>query len=297
MARGVEVGRHAAGGVEKRLRLLGDRLRLGGAPKRIGDQLRDSYETGWREAPCTFVCSTGRTGTVTLTQLLALSPQVHAVHEPIPRLIHASHEAFVDRCASPYWSTVVLAARDDILCDVHRRGLIYVETSNRLTFLAPALASTFPASRFVFLHRHPYEYVRSAVRRRYYDGHHWDFARPTPRPDDPMAGAWHELSAAERSAWLWATVNAEIAAFVASLPPERVLTLGSDALFAGDPADVEAIFGLVGASPPAAAAVRKVLDRPLNAQSTGEFDLDVSTKRLVDKLVGPMAETLGHVLR
>lgn len=296
LVRGVELGRRVAGGVEKRLRVVGDRMRVGAAPARIGDRLRDAYAGGWHGTRCAFVCSTGRVGTLTLTRLLALAPEVHAVHEPLPRMIQASYEAFLDRCASPFWRTVVLGARDDLLCDAHRRGQVYVETSNRLTFLAPALAASLPDSRFVHLHRHPYGYVRSAMRRGYYRGHHWDFARPVPRADDPFHSTWERLSPAERCAWLWTAVNEESSRFVGSLADERRLVLGADQLFAGDPADLAALFGLVGAGPPPAASVRRVLDRRLNAQEEGEFDLDAATRQEVDEIVGPLAARLGYAL-
>ena len=275
---------------------MGDRMRTGAEPIRIGDQLRDSYASGWVNAPCTFVCSTGRVGTLTLTRLLALAPEAHSAHEPVPRLIHASYEAFVDRCADPRWRTVVLGARDDLLCDAHRRGRTYVETSNRLTFLAPALAEVFPDSRFVHLHRHPYEFVRSAVRRGHYDGHHWDFARPRPRPGDAELAEWDSFTAAERCGWLWAVVNRESAAFVRSLPAERALSVRADELFAGDAAVLTELFRLVGVSAPPDKAVRRVLGEQHNAQQVGDFALDDATRRAVDKLVGPVAEQLGYVL-
>jgi hypothetical protein len=296
LERGVELARRAAGGLEKRLRVVGDRMHTGAESQRIGDRLRDAYVSGWRDAPCTFVCSTGRVGTLTLTRLLALAPEVHAVHEPLPRLINASYEAFLDRCAGPQWPTVVLGARDDLLCDAHRRGRTYVETSNRLTFFGPALAATLPDSRFVHLHRHPYEYLRSAMRRGYYCGHHWDFARPRPRPDDPVVAEWDGFGPAEKCAWLWATVNDESARFVRSLPETRRLSVGADELFAGEPAVVAELFRLAGGSLPPAKALRRVLGERHNAQEGGDFALDPATRRSVDGLVGRVAADLGYSL-
>jgi hypothetical protein len=169
------------------------------------------------------------------------------------------------------WREVVYASRDDLVCDAGRRGKIYFETNNRLTYLAPVLAECFPASKFIHLHRDPFEVVRSAMRRGYYESHNWDFARVRPRPSEPLAAEWATLPRLEKCAWLWARVNDEANAFLARLPSDRALDLRSDLLFAGDEATLRRIFAFVGVPFPALDAIEKVLGMKLNTAKAGHF--------------------------
>lgn len=265
--------------------------------------LAQAYTDEWRNCPCVFVLSTGRVGTKTLTTLLALSPQVVATHEPEPRLVKASFDAYMegeDLGKNDKWHAVLLAARDDAVCEANRRGKIYIETNNRLTYLAPALAACFPASRFIHLHRHPYDVVRSAMRRGYYQGHNWDFARIRPRAQEPEAEHWATRSLLEKTAWYWTRVNAESRDFLATLPESRRLDLRADALFAGDEATLQALFAFVGIDFPAADRIETVLGQKINAQRKGDFPVpsewSAAERHAVRERVGAVAEALGYAV-
>lgn len=265
--------------------------------------LAQAYAQNWANCPCVFVLSTGRVGTKTLTALLALSPKVVATHEPEPRLVKPSFDAYMegqDLASSEKWSAVVLAARDDAVCEANRRGKIYVETNNRLTYLAPALAVAFPASKFIHLHRHPYEVVRSAMRRGYYQNHNWDFARIRPRTGELLAAQWDQLSPLEKSAWYWARCNAESHTFLATLPVSRRLDLRADALFAGDEETLKTLFSFSGVDFPQRERVEEVLGQKINAARKGHFPLPSEwseTERMsVRQFVAETAKTLGYEL-
>ncbi len=264
-------------------------------------RLAEAYARGWSDCPCVFVLSTGRVGSKTLTALLALSSRVVSEHEPWPRLVRASYEAYLEGPSigtSEKWRAVVYAARDDLVCEANRRGRIYVETNNRLTYLAPALAACFPASRFVHLHRHPYEVVRSAMRRGYYESHNWDFARVRPRPDEPLAAQWEALPRLEKCAWYWARANGEARAFLAGLPETRRLDLRADDLFAGDEATLRGLFALAGVDFPPAALVEDVLGQRINAAVRGSYPVPAEwsdgEREAVWRQVGSVAEALGY---
>ncbi|HZR81717.1 MAG TPA: sulfotransferase [Candidatus Binatia bacterium] len=264
-------------------------------------RLSEAYARGWEGCPCAFVLSTGRAGSKTLTALFALSSRIVSEHEPDPRLVKASFDAYLEGPAiadSEKWRAVVYAARDDLVCEANRRGRIYVETNNRLTYLAPVLARCFPASRFIHLHRHPYEVVRSGMRRGYYESHNWDFARVRPRPGEPMAAAWDALPRLEKVAWYWARVNGESHAFVRSLPEGRGFDLNADALFAGDERTLRALFQFVGVEFPPVELVEEVLGQKINAAVRGSYPVPAEwtdeDRAAVWRQVGPTAEVLGY---
>jgi len=283
-------------------RKIGQLLTGDGAPREpYVARLGDAYARGFAGCPCVFVLSTGRVGSQTLTALLALSPAVVSEHEPFPRLVKASIDAYLeggDLGASEKWRAAVYAARDDLLVEANRRGKIYVETNNRLTYLAPVLAACFPASKFVHLHRHPYEVVRSAMRRGYYESHNWDFARVRPRPGEPLAAGWDALPRLEKCGWFWARINEEARAFMGTLPAERALDLRADLLFSGDEPTLRRIFSFVGVDFPARELVEEVLGQKLNAAQRGSFptpsDWSADDRDAVKRRVADVARDLGY---
>lgn len=278
------------------------RLAVGPEPARRPERsLEHAYGTGWREYPCVFVLSTGRGGTETLTALAALSPTIDASHEPRPRLIKASFDAYLeggDLAGQAHWRDLVLASRDDFVRGAAQQGKVYVETNNRLTYLAPVLAKVFPASRFIHVYRDPFAFVRSAMRRRYYDGHNWDFARVRPRADDPLSARWDALPRIECCAWLWWRTNADARAWMTTLPPHRRLAIRAEDLFGGDQQVLADLFAICDSSMPPTDRVRDVLTAKLNAQQAGEFP-DQSgwsehDRSAVWSYVGELAGELGY---
>lgn len=260
-----------ASAIAKRVRDQESRRRVGGELARLGDVLRDGHLGGWSDVPLTIVASTGRVGSKTLTALWDLVPEVRAEHEPLPRLVHVSGRAWQEP-DDGRWSDVFHAARDDLIADAHRRGLRYAETNNRLTSLAPAVLSSYRSSNAVMLWRSPDAFVTSAVRRGYYAGHHWDFARYRPRPDDPAADEWDRWSSGLRSAWLWAATNAFILDLVTA-EPDRWTVVSSEDLFSGDERALRQAFGAVGASLPPRRSIDRVLTSRINAQRDGLVDV------------------------
>ncbi|MDT7935188.1 MAG: sulfotransferase [Sphingomonadaceae bacterium] len=244
--------------------------------------------------PCVFVLSTGRVGSQTLAALYALSPHAHAEHEPSPVLTYASFEAYRDRCESPHWRTLVYGARDETVLNAAARGRVYVETNNRLTYLAPALADAFPDSRFIHLHRDPLAVIRSGMARGYFVDNGWDYARIRPRLAEPDAALWPRMSQIERCAWWWARVNDEALDVMGRLPPERRLDLPAERLFGADPTTIAALFALAGLRTPPPGGVAKVLGARLNAQGRRAAPLAAADVDAAYAFAGPTAERLGY---
>lgn len=213
-----------------------------------------------------FVLSPGRSGTMTLAALLDLIPGVHAEHEPEPALVAASYQAWVQG-AEPldFWRDAVHQARDVSIFRAHRRGRIWFESNNRLTFLAEPLRAAYPQARFVVVTREPEGFVASAMARRYYQGHSWDFARVRPREGDSERAGWDALPALDKCAWLWARTVGHGVELAERLGPQVVHVTAFEHLFSGDRAAVDGLFRFVtGQGTPAGAEA--VLGAQLNAQ-------------------------------
>lgn len=129
---------------------------------------------------CVFVFSTGRCGTMTLSRILSQHASIVGLHEHFPRLIRLSGEAHPD--PKGVWARLAIAvARKDLISEVDRRGKIYAETANGLTFFAYAINKVFPCAKFIHLVRHPFAVIDSGIRRGWYAGHPWDEGRIVPR--------------------------------------------------------------------------------------------------------------------
>jgi hypothetical protein len=209
------------------------------------------------EARACFVLSTGRTGTMSLEALLALSPHIEAHHEPTPRLIALSYLAWKGVEEPDFWRQAVQVERDQLVFSALKRGRLYFEASNRMTFLAPALAAAYPRARFLIIARRPEGFVKSAVRRGYYQGHPWDHARPRPE-------AWRDERPEAKAAWLWRETY-RFALDFAEAQPERTDVLLAEDLFAKDLGRVERLFGQLGVPAPPRRRMQAVLDAPRNA--------------------------------
>ncbi len=247
------------------------------------------------ESEAAFVLSTGRTGTMALTATLGASPSIDAQHEPEPRLIAASYLAWTGAEDATFWEEAVAVARDRLVFAAHKRGKLYFEASNRMTFLAPALAAVYPRSRFLHVVRKPEDFVRSAVKRGYYLGHPWDHARPRPK-DEP---GWDDWSAERRAAWLWETTNRFGLELRETLGPGRVDVVRAEDLFAGDVDRVRRVFDFLDVAPIPDRTIARSLERPLNAQK-GEMPwgrppqwTDEDKADALDPLQ-PLADALGY---
>lgn len=231
------------------------------------------------EAPV-FVLSTGRCGTQFVTKLLETDRRLKTAHAPEPYLAHESrlcHELLSGSGVTPerddVWRSLrelFLLGRMRQLTACHRVGRRWVETNNWITFMAPVIADVLPQARFVHLHRHPGDFVRSGMRRGWYTGGNpLDTSRPTPTKDDPAAPHWGDFSLVEKIAWLWQRTNGFIESFKSGSGNGRTLTLG---LGECDEDGIRRLCEHVDAHP-SARRLRRLLRSPVkpNAQREGSF--------------------------
>lgn len=250
----------------------------------------DCERQDWQNARPCFVLSTGRSGTLMLTRLLESSQQVMAVHQPRPELIRPSKLAYEHIAKSPdVFREVFKSAREEYLLDAMRRQKTFVETNNRITFFAPVIKAVFPRSVFIHLVRHPGDFVRSGIRRGWYSGtHDHDIGRIIPT-DSELTQKWPDLTQIERIAWLWNETNRFIEEFKTSLPPEEVLLIRAEDLFA-EVSIVKQIFDFLHLGDLSDKAVSNVLKRPANVQKKGAFPPYASWKKAEKRELKAMAQ-------
>ena len=172
-----------------------------------------------------FVVSSGRTGTRTLIEFLKPAPGVWALHEPRPHGAELSKLAHDDISGNrEYCMSRFARYRAWRLYCANLVGKTYVESTN-MQFIMPDVAALMPRARFVVMHRHPAEFVRSGVRRGWYHDHPWDPYRIVPRAGQAAHEYWTQWGPFEKVCWQWAEVNDFLFSFRQSLPAERCFTL------------------------------------------------------------------------
>ena len=214
-----------------------------------------------------FVLSTGRAGTQYLTELLNELPGLQAVHEPQPELLYASRWAYEHRGKTEMLEAAFLAARYEFIRNAHLSGLRYVETNNRLCFLADGIAKAFPKARFIHLIRHPEAFIRSGLQRKWYtDAHLTDEGRIQP-PEE--LGLSHT---SEKIAWLWNETNSSIASFGERVGSERYFQVRSEDLFE----DIQvnrSLFSFMDEAYPGDERIRRAQNQPRNQSRKANSDL------------------------
>ena len=225
-------------------------------------------QTVHEEAQCCFVLSTGRCGTKLLTNLLEHSERVICEHVPSPELVYfcklpyeSSHEE------SDKFRLGIDMARYELVRDAFLRNQIYVETNRRITFFAPFLAEIFKQAQFIHLVRHPGDFVRSGIRRKWYEGHDADVGRIVPTD----SSNWNNMTQIERIACLWNETNQFIEDFKSNLKnSDRIIFVKAEDLFSM-PETTLKIFEFLQLEPPPEKKISKIIKHPVNVQKEGDF--------------------------
>lgn len=224
----------------------------------------------WKDTPCVFILSTGRTGTQTLATLLNLSSKVDGYHEPNPQLLLERKSARAEVYSNKKkFKNIFIKSRGYALLRSKINNKIYAETSARLTFFAPVIAEILPNAKFIFIHRDPAEIVRSGMRRGWYKNHPADFARILPVEGEGIYEQWDKMEQFSKICWYWNAYNKFAVDFRESINPGRIITLKASEIFNGEA--VLKIFEFISAPAPSSKDINYVLDRKLNAQKSSSF--------------------------
>ena len=228
-----------------------------------------------------FVLSTGRVGTMLLTRLFELEKGLHIEHEALPEMLYTGKLAYVDPNNIEFTKGAFMAGRYEAIRDCQLQNLRYVETNNRLTFFAPAMAALFPNAKFIHLLRHPDSFVSSGIQRNWYTGKTiTDEGRIAPGKDLGIERQQDKI------AWLWNATNAFIDDFKAGAGKDRTLTVRSEDLFS-NAEEAERILNWLNFKADKT-SIQKVLNTPVNSsrkkKTPQEYNTDLTP--LVKKYYG-----------
>jgi hypothetical protein len=228
-----------------------------------------------------FVLSTGRVGTMLLTRLFELENGLHIEHEALPEMLYTGKLAYADPSNIEFTKGAFMAGRYEAIRDCQLQNLRYVETNNRLTFFAPAMAALFPNAKFIHLLRHPDSFVSSGIQRNWYTGKTiTDEGRIAPAKDLGIERQEDKI------AWLWNATNAFIDDFKAGAGKDRTLTVRSEDLFS-NAEEAERILNWLNFKADKT-SIQKVLNTPVNSsrkkKTPQEYNTDLTP--LVKKYYG-----------
>lgn len=233
------------------------------------------------QAAPVFVLSTGRVGTMLLTRLFELEKGLHIEHEALPEMLYTGKLAYADPSNIEFTKGAFMAGRYEAIRDCQLQNLRYVETNNRLTFFAPAMAALFPNAKFIHLLRHPDSFVSSGIQRNWYTGKTiTDEGRIAPAKDSGIERQQDKI------AWLWNATNAFIEDFKEGAGKDRTLTVRSEDLFSNTE-EAERILNWLDFKADKT-SIQKVLNRPVNTsrkkKTQQEYNPDLTP--LVEKYYG-----------
>ncbi len=231
-----------------------------------------------------FILSTGRSGTKFISKLLSCSSKAASYHEPRPELQYFCHYAYSNQDQSVILSKMIAVARLELLLDAYVNGKIYVETNQCLVYFASQLARMFPSAKFVHLVRNPYDFMRSAAKKGFYNKDNiWENGRI--KENDP--DRWNKFTKEEKLAWYWTTVNNHIESLKSSeLLHGRIQTFTFESLLKNDGTLFDFI-EFIGIDDIDKELVFSFKDRKLNSvdrQMYYTYNIDLDSPRLKAKL-------------
>ncbi len=251
-----------------------------------------------------FFLSTGRCGTNWFTLLFSYDKSIRAFHEPRPNFGVQGKVAYDIYARTGFKPTpteeqlleeLFLTGREQHIRYSYKTQRRLLETNNQLTFLAPAIFRLFPETRFVHLNRHPGEFVRSAMRRGFYNNSD-DIKRIVPVGNDPYSNSWEGFSLLEKNCWLWQATNSFIREFTTGLPREHHTYFDLNRL---SEENIRKLCDFLQVDIPSR-ILRKMLGTRVNVQQTGARqgyrEWPEEEKAVVRRICGTMAGEYGYEL-
>ena len=260
------------------------RRRLRSVP---GIDFSQLYESVLTSSPV-FVLSTGRSGTMWLTRLLELAPNFKVHHEPLPELGFAAPIAHSNPTNIEHLKGIFLGGRYELIREAYLLNKHYIETNNRVTFLAPAIYQLFPNAKFIHLIRSPHKFVASGMSRGWYTKNviH-DDSRPVPPAE-------LKLSQEQKILWLWNQTNQFIEQFSSSLPAKQFVTVKSEDIFSNSKLAAQLMFDFCGAQGSAGKAWKRQFGKRINEGRSNSLNTKVVLKKEDIEILAPLSKQYGY---
>jgi len=260
-----------------------------------------------------FFLSTGRAGTAFFTKLLNKSSKVKVFHSPSSLFCNAQSElieqgrvayetykqvGFNDDLSNILLSQVFIAVREDLLYKTYLHKKLYIETNNRITFLAPAIKYLIPNAKFVHLYRHPGEFIRSGIRREYYKSNsEHELGRLVPQRGDKYFDSWESFDDIQRIAWLWKGTNSFIEEYLQGIDSKDYLQFNFNNLTIDN---ISKLLKFINIDDISEATVEDSIVKPVNAQKRGTFPSynkwGKEDKEKVVEICGELSQKYGFEL-
>lgn len=241
-----------------------------------------------------FVLSSGRCGTMTLAHVLNTAENARVWHHPQPDPILESLQAYrgeIDK------QRVFWRSRRSLINESWANGLIHGETDLLMTPFCDVIAEEIPEAKFILLVRDPRNFVRSGMRRNYYEGHAWDFGRLRPKECDPEYREWNNFSQFEKICWLWNKTYEEVKEKIKKIGADRIITIRFEELV-NNTSVLKSLFNFLELEGFDSVSVNTLLSKKFNKQVSGTFgkptEWPENYHRTLWKHCGKTAETFGY---
>ena len=263
-----------------------------------------------------FIVSSGRSGTAMLHKALSAVAGVEMHHE---YMVQITQPLAVRR----YLGLIEESETARIIAETYAGAIRYSEarhwgdSSNKLSWLIPDLASAFPKARFVHLVRDGrkvassyfhklggecYDDRSTAILQAHYDD---PAAHPAPPPEKkywwPLprhgsadASAFRGFCQFERICWHWAELNRLVLKELSQLPAERTLFVRLEELRAS-PSEVRSLYQFLEL--PYSSETYGVFARPHNVNRPEDRLLDARHRGQFEAIAGDMLARLGYADR
>lgn len=220
-------------------------------------------ENIYNKAECYFVLTTGRTGTLLLTNAFELSNSLDVHHVPFPELAHANNYFYQKgQIEFDAYCKVAQFTRYELIQEAYFKNKAFVETNCKITFLAPHIKNVFKRARFIHLVRNPVSFAKSAIARGYYQNAKSDLGHIIPYKEQDLK-KWNDYSLYEKAAWNWEVTNQFIENFKADLSKNDIITIKSEDLYK-DVNVVQGLFDFMGKECPNEATLKKTISNKFN---------------------------------
>ncbi|WP_262733120.1 acyltransferase [Gaetbulibacter sp. NE] len=198
------------------------------------ENLKDFLPTykDFKDKPIVFVLSTGRSGSMSITNILNQHPACKAFHEDIIQLIRLSTQLAYD-FNNQKLMVELLAIFETKVWSAQSNQLI-VHSDQRLWNLIPFLATFFTKSKFIHLVRQPEPCISSMVARNWYqdeefekfNNHEWaKFRLQGDKVGAFTSEEWSKLTNIQKCVWYYFYINETINAELKNISDDRTMYL------------------------------------------------------------------------